>query len=118
MYAIVWLIGGETMAPDKSLTVAGVIKPPAAATATIPTQGGALRTQARSITGGGLHAQARSIKHSHKTLWLLAASAFTLVVAIAYLVPNRPNLLAGFSLRQIIYLECVFFFAGMMSGLS
>src|SRR5262249_39611923 len=51
-------------------------------------------------------------------LWLLVASAFALVVAVAYLVPNQPNVLAGFSLRQIIYLECVFFFAGMMSGLS
>ena len=57
-------------------------------------------------------------KPSHKSLWLLVAAAVALVATAAILLPNRANVLAGFSLRQIVFLEGVFFFAGLMSGLS
>jgi len=55
---------------------------------------------------------------SHKNLWLFVSAAVALLAAITLLLPNIPNLLVGFSLRQLVFLELVFFFAGLTSGLS
>jgi len=55
---------------------------------------------------------------SHKNLWFFVSAAVALLAAITLLLPNIPNLLVGFSLRQLVFLELVFFFAGLTSGLS
>src|SRR5579862_6437642 len=55
---------------------------------------------------------------SHKFLWFTIGVVVALLIAATFLLPNSANLVAGFSLRQVIYLESVFYFAGLMSGLS
>jgi uncharacterized protein len=57
-------------------------------------------------------------KGSHKALWLSVAAVLALVIVVTLLLPDTADVVAGFSLRQIVFLEVVFFFAGLMSGLS
>jgi uncharacterized membrane protein YfcA len=55
---------------------------------------------------------------SHKGLWLTVAGVIVLIVAVTFLLPNTPNVLVGFSLRELIAIECILFLSGLMSGLS
>lgn len=55
---------------------------------------------------------------SHKILWLVAAATVVLVASLAFFVPNRPDLVAGFSTREVILIEAILFVSGLMSGLS
>lgn len=55
---------------------------------------------------------------SHKFMWLSVGLVVAVVVVTTLLLPNTPNFAAGFSLRQMVYLELVLFFAGLSSGLS
>ncbi len=55
---------------------------------------------------------------SHKGLWLTVAGVIVLVVAVAFMLPNTPNLAAGLSLRELIAIEAILFTSGLMSGLS
>ena len=57
-------------------------------------------------------------KASHKTLWLLVAAAIVIVAVATYLMPDHPNVVAGFSMHQIIAIELILFLSGLMSGLS
>jgi uncharacterized membrane protein YfcA len=55
---------------------------------------------------------------SHKGLWLSIAAAIILAAVVTAVMPNSPDAVAGFSLRQVIVLELILFFAGLCSGLS
>ena len=57
-------------------------------------------------------------KHSHKGMWLTIAAAIAAAAAVTAILPNTPNAVAGFSLRQVVSLELILFFAGLTSGLS
>ena len=55
---------------------------------------------------------------SIKTLWFIVIAVCLLVLAAAYLTPDNPNLVAGFSTHHIIMIELILFLSGLMSGLS
>jgi uncharacterized protein len=57
-------------------------------------------------------------KTSHKILWLMVATAIVIVIALTPLIPNTPNAVAGFSVRQFVAIELILFVSGLMSGLS
>jgi len=57
-------------------------------------------------------------KTSHKTLWILLAATVALAAGVTLLMPDSPNAVAGYSLRQVISLELILFIAGLTSGLS
>jgi uncharacterized membrane protein YfcA len=57
-------------------------------------------------------------KASHKSLWFMVAAAIVIVAAATYLMPDTPNFVAGFSMRQMIMIELILFLSGLMSGLS
>ncbi len=63
--------------------------------------------------------QAAEKVRSSKT-WLLVSACVALLVAgtIIYLLPTKPNTVAGMSLRELGSLEAIVFFSGVMSGLS
>jgi hypothetical protein len=51
-------------------------------------------------------------------VWLVVVGSIALVLALAFLLPNNPNLAAGFSTRDIVFIEAILFLSGIMSGLS
>ena len=55
---------------------------------------------------------------SHKVLWLVAAAMIAIVASLVFFVPNRPDVVAGFSTRELILIESILFVSGLMSGLS
>lgn len=59
---------------------------------------------------------------SPKALSLLSVGAVafvvTMVVALGFIVPNNPDLAAGFSTREIITIDSILFLSAVMSGLS
>jgi uncharacterized membrane protein YfcA len=55
---------------------------------------------------------------SRRTIWLFLVAVIALIAAAFTLLPNTPNVLAGFSLREVVYIELVFFAAGLTSGLA
>ncbi len=55
---------------------------------------------------------------SRQTIWLFLVAVAILLALVFTLLPNPPNVIAGFSLRAIIYIELVFFAAGLTSGLA
>jgi uncharacterized protein len=57
-------------------------------------------------------------KTSRTTLWLLSSVAVAIVCALVFVVPNRSDLAAGFSTREIIVIDAILFLSGIMSGLS
>jgi uncharacterized membrane protein YfcA len=57
-------------------------------------------------------------KFSQRTLWLLAAIALTCVAALVLLLPNNPDVAAGFSTRDIVVIDAILFLSAVMSGLS
>jgi uncharacterized protein len=57
-------------------------------------------------------------KTSHKTLWLMVAAAIVIVAVATYLMPDTPNFVAGFGMRQMVMIELILFLSGLMSGLS
>jgi uncharacterized protein len=57
-------------------------------------------------------------KASRRTLWLLSGIAVAIVAALFFVVPNNPDLAAGFSTREIIAIDAILFLSAIMSGLS
>jgi len=57
-------------------------------------------------------------KTSWKTLWILVIAAVAIVGALVYVMPNDPNVAAGFSTRELVAIEAILFLSGIMSGLS
>src|SRR5262245_33201758 len=55
---------------------------------------------------------------SHKTFWTVVIAVAAGLVAIALLLPNKPDVFGGYSTRQLCYLLGVFYIAGLESGLS
>ena len=55
---------------------------------------------------------------SPKTLWLLSCAFAVVVVTVVLAIPNRPDLAAGLSTRELIAIDCILFLSGVMSGLS
>jgi uncharacterized membrane protein YfcA len=63
-------------------------------------------------------AGATTAPKSHKGLWLGVTGAAALLLVITFLLPNTPDVLVGFSLRELIAIEVILFVSGLMSGLS
>ncbi len=57
-------------------------------------------------------------KTLRKTLWLLSIVAIALVCSLVFLLPNNPDLAAGFSTHEIIAVDAILFLSAIMSGLS
>jgi uncharacterized protein len=55
---------------------------------------------------------------SPKTLWLLSVVLAATVVTLILAIPNRPDIAAGFSTRELIAIDSILFLSGLMSGLS
>jgi uncharacterized protein len=55
---------------------------------------------------------------SLRPLWILCGMAVVIVVALVFVVPNNPDLAAGFSTREIIAIDSILFLSAIMSGLS
>jgi uncharacterized membrane protein YfcA len=55
-------------------------------------------------------------------LWLLsivaATAAVAIVAAIALIVPDEPDVVAGFSARELVIIDAILFLSAIMSGLS
>jgi uncharacterized membrane protein YfcA len=67
---------------------------------------------ATTVAGAGAPAK------SHKTLWLSVTAIVAVGVAVTFLLPNTPNAVLNFSLREVIAIEAILFLSGLMSGLS
>lgn len=65
-------------------------------------------------------ARVANLEHrtSRKTLWLLAIVAVAIFGALVLAAPNRPDVAAGLSAREMIAIEAILFLSGVMSGLS
>jgi uncharacterized protein len=63
-------------------------------------------------------APADNKKTSRKLLWILSSTAVAIVVALLFILPNNPDLAAGFSTREIIIIDAILFLSAIMSGLS
>ncbi len=57
-------------------------------------------------------------KTSLTTMWLAVGALCLVILAAAYLTPDNPNLVAGFSTHHVIIIELILFLSGLMSGLS
>jgi uncharacterized protein len=55
---------------------------------------------------------------SHKTLWLVVIGVAVVLLTTVLILPNTPDVFAGFSTRQLAFLLSVFYIAGLESGLS
>jgi uncharacterized protein len=57
-------------------------------------------------------------KPSRRTLGILSLVAVTIIVAVMFILPNDPDLAAGFSSREIMAINAILFLSAIMSGLS
>jgi uncharacterized membrane protein YfcA len=57
-------------------------------------------------------------KASNTLLWVLLLGVVFIIGALALVMPNNPDLVAGFSTHQILTIELILFVSGLMSGLS
>jgi uncharacterized protein len=57
-------------------------------------------------------------KLSQRTLWVLAATGLTVVAGLVLLLPNNPDVAAGFSTRDIVVIDAILYLSAVMSGLS
>lgn len=55
---------------------------------------------------------------SPRILWLLSAVAVAVVTTLILAIPNKPDLVAGFSTRELVVIDFILFVSGTMSGLS
>jgi uncharacterized membrane protein YfcA len=55
---------------------------------------------------------------SHSAFWIAAATLIVIVAAATVFLPHSSDVVAGFNTRQIVIMEEIIFFAGLMSGLS
>jgi uncharacterized membrane protein YfcA len=51
-------------------------------------------------------------------LWLLSVLAGALVTTVILAIPNKPDLVAGFSTHELLIIDAILFVSGLMSGLS
>ena len=55
---------------------------------------------------------------SPKTLWLLSVALAVAIVGLIVAIPDKPDVVAGFSTRQMVLIDSILFVSGLMSGLS
>jgi uncharacterized membrane protein YfcA len=55
---------------------------------------------------------------SPKTLWVLSVALAGAVAALIIAIPDKPDVVAGFSTRQMVLIDSILFLSGLMSGLS
>ncbi len=55
---------------------------------------------------------------SRRTIWFLGGLALATLATVLFVVPNNPDVAAGFSTRELVAIEAILFLSGTMSGLS